>query len=61
MKDSELLSVLQQAIDEKVLPTPIEMVMSTFWFVTFFGSLVSAVTAWIAQRPLPERRNRPNN
>jgi membrane associated rhomboid family serine protease len=61
MKDSELLSVLQHAIDEKALPTPIEMVMSTFWFVTFFGSLVSAIIAWIAQRPLPERRNRPNN
>ena len=61
MKDSELLSVLQHAIDEKVLPTPIEMVMSTFWFVTFFGSLVSAITAWIAQRPLPQRRNRSNN
>lgn len=61
MKDSELLGVLQKAIDEKALPTPIEMVMSVFWFVTFTGSLLSALTAWIAQRPLPGRRNRPNN
>jgi len=56
MKDSEMLRVLQLAIDKKALPTPIELVMSVFWFVTFAGSLVSAATAGIAHRPLPQRR-----
>ena len=61
MKDSELLGALQHAINEKILPTPIEMVMSVFWFVTFVGSLVSALTALLAQRPLPDRHKHRNN
>lgn len=56
MQDRAFLDVLQRAIDERALPTPIEMVMSVFWFVSFGGSLVSAMTALIAQRPLPDKR-----
>ena len=56
MQDKAILDVLQRAIDERALPTPIEMVMSVFWFVTFGGSLVSALTALFAQRPLPDKR-----
>ena len=56
MKDSEMLEAVQFAIDRKILPTPIEMVTSMFWFVTFAGSLLSALTALIAQRPLPGKR-----
>lgn len=52
MRDSEMLHVLQRMVDEKLLPTPIEMVFNVFWFVTFFGSLMSALTALIARRPL---------
>ena len=58
MKDSEMLKTLQCAIDEKLLPTPIEMVTSVFWFVTFTGSLVSALTALIAQRQLPDKHRK---
>ena len=58
MKDSEMLKTLQFAIDEKLLPTPIEMVTSVFWFVTFTGSLVSALTALIAQRQLPDKHRK---
>ena len=50
--DSEVLRVLQRMVDEKLLPTPIEAVFNAFWFVSFFGSLSSAVTALIAQRRL---------
>jgi hypothetical protein len=57
MKDSEMLRVLQMMIDKKMLPTPIEMVFNVFWFVAFFGSVISAITALIAQRSLPRRRN----
>lgn len=58
MKDSEMLHVLEVAIKEKALPSPIEMVMSVFWFVTFGGSLVSAVTAAVAQRALPDKHRK---
>ena len=53
--DSEVLRVLQRMVDEKLLPTPIEAVFNASWFITFFGSLVSAITALIAQRKLPKR------
>ncbi len=53
--DSEVLRVLQRMVGEKLLPTPIEAVFNAFWFITFFGSLVSAITALIAQRKLPKR------
>ena len=55
MQDRAILDVLQRAIEERALPSPIEMVMSIFWFVTFGGSVVSALTALIAQRPLRDR------
>ena len=58
MKDSELVHVLQVAIDQKALPTPIQMVMSIFWFISFGGSLVSAVTALFARRPLPDKHRK---
>ncbi len=58
MQDSEMLQVIKRAIDEKMLPTPIETVFNAFWFITFAGSLLSALTALAAQRPLrrPGRR-----
>ena len=34
------------------------MVTSVFWFVTFTGSLVSALTALIAQRQLPDKHRK---
>lgn len=48
-KDNELLQVMQRAIDNDALPTPIEMVMNTFWMVTFSGCLMSAITAAFAK------------
>lgn len=58
LRDSDLVHVLQRMVNEKLLPTPIEMVFNMFWFVTFGGSLTSAVTALLARRPL-NRRQRP--
>ena len=55
MKDSEMLHVLQRMVDDHLLPSPIQMVFDVFWFVTFGGCLISAITALIAQRPLPRR------
>lgn len=48
-KDNELLQVMQRAIDTGALPSPIEMVTSTFWLVTFSGCLMSAITAAFAK------------
>ena len=56
MRDSDMLVVLQRMVKEKLLPTPIEMVFNVFWFVTFFGSLMSALTAMVAKRPLKRRQ-----
>lgn len=55
-RDSEMLRVIERAVDEKLLPTPIEAVFNAFWFISFGGSLLSAITALIAQRPLKKHR-----
>ena len=39
-------------VNEKLLPTPIEAVFNAFWFITFGGSITSAITALIAGRRL---------
>lgn len=57
MKDSELLMVLKRMVDEKLLPTPIEAVFNAFWFITFGGSITSAITALIAGRSLKKKIN----
>ena len=55
MADNEMLRVLQQAMNKRLLPSPIETVFNAFWFVAFAGSVVSAITAVIARRPLKRR------
>ena len=59
MRDSEFLLVLKRMVNEKLLPSPIEMVFNVFWFVTFIGSVTSAITALIAQRSIkrPTKKN----
>lgn len=56
MRDSEMLEILQKMVDRRLLPTPIETIFNAFWFITFGGCLVSAVTALVARRSLPKRR-----
>lgn len=56
MQDSDVLRVLQRMVDEKLLPTPIEAVFNAFWFITFGGSITSAITALIAGRTLKIKR-----
>jgi len=50
MRDSKLLHILQRTVDERLLPSPIETVFNAFWFISFGGSLTSAITALLAQR-----------
>ena len=52
MHDSEMVNVLQRMVDERKLPTPIEMVFNVFWFITFGGCITSAITALVARRSL---------
>jgi hypothetical protein len=55
MKDSDVLLVLRRLVDEHLMPSPIQTVFNAFWFVTFGGSMVSAITALIAQRKLKKQ------
>ena len=52
---SEMLRVLQQAMNKRLLPTPIETVFNAFWFVTFGGCITSAITAILARRSIKKR------
>ena len=52
MRDSEFLRILQRMVEERRLPPPIEVVFNAFWFITFAGSVTSAITALLAQRKL---------
>ena len=58
MRDSDILRVIKRMVDERLMPSPIEMVFNAFWFVTFFGSITSAITALVARRPLRRYRKR---
>lgn len=50
MRDGELVKALQLMVDRHILPTPIEMVFSMFWLVSFLGSVTSAITALIVKK-----------
>lgn len=52
VKLADFLDVMQKMVDQNALPSPIEMVFNMFWFVTFSGSVLSAVTAAFASRRL---------
>ena len=52
----EMMHVLQRMIDEQLMPSAIDTVMSMFWFITFGGSVLSAITALIARRDIKPRR-----
>ena len=55
-QNSEVLTVLKHLVEEKLLPRPIEAVFNTFWFITFTGSISSAVTALIAGLRIKKRK-----
>lgn len=55
MRDSELLHVVRRMVDERLMPPPIEMVINTFWLVSFLGSITSAVTALAARHRITKR------
>jgi len=57
MADNDVLQTLQQMVDKGMLPTPIEAVVNAYWFITFCGSMLSAVTAWLARLPI-RRKNK---
>lgn len=49
IKGSDIVVGMQRAIEEKLLPTPIEFVFQMIWITTFFGSLLSLLTALIVR------------
>lgn len=56
-RDGEVVKTLQMMIDKRMMPTPIESVFNAFWFITFGGSVLSAITAAIARRTIKSRRH----
>ena len=46
---AEAGKILRDVIEQGALPSPIQMVMSLFWFTTFGGSVLSALTAVLAR------------
>lgn len=57
--DKELVQIIKRMVDEKLMPSPIEIVMSMYWLVTFMGSLISAITAIFAHRSINRRPRQP--
>ena len=55
-RDGDMVKMLQTMVDEHLMPTPIEAVFNAFWFISFGGSLLSAITAVIARRQIKNRR-----
>ncbi len=49
LKDSEIVTVMKQAIDQKLLPSPIQFVFQMMWLTTFLGSILSIFIALIAK------------
>lgn len=49
IKGTDLVIGMQRAIEEKLLPTPIQFVFQMIWVTTFFGSLLSLLTALIVR------------
>ena len=55
--DQPTVDLIRDLVDKRLMPTPIDMVFSIFWFLSFGGSLVSALTAIIA-RSTPVRHRK---
>jgi len=47
---TEMAQTMRDMLDKGLVPQSIDMVLSMFWFVSFFGSVLSAFTAWLARR-----------
>ncbi len=43
------IGLMQEMIDKKLLPTPMEFVVSMIWTTAFLGSLTSLVVAWMVR------------
>ena len=56
LRDSSMVQTMRMAMQEGLLPTPIEYVVQMFWMTSFVGSLLSALLAVPAVR-LPARRS----
>ena len=50
--NSEIIEVMQKALDQGALPLPIDYAMTGFWLASFLGSVASLFTAAIAQRKI---------
>ncbi|MDD2961421.1 MAG: DUF4199 domain-containing protein [Muribaculaceae bacterium] len=49
MKDAEFVKIIQQAIDQHLLPSAIQIVIQMIWFTIFSGSLLSLLLSAIVR------------
>ena len=56
--DSRFVDTLRLMVEKQLMPNAIQIVFSAFWFISFGGSLISALTALFAQKPLNRRQQR---
>jgi len=54
MQNADMVNVLQKAIDNGDLPTPIQFVMEMIWITLMLGSVVSAPLALLARLGKPK-------
>lgn len=49
MKGLEFITVMEQAVNQRLLPTAIQFVIQMIWMTTFFGSLLSMAVSLIVR------------
>ena len=54
-QNSEMVSMMQQAVKNGILPTPIEFSVEMLWMTSFCGSLLSAVLSAVARKRHPQQ------
>lgn len=48
-KNSDVANILQEAIKQKMIPSPIQVVMQMIWFTALTGSILSAILSSIVR------------
>lgn len=52
---SEMVSVMQMAVDKGILPSPIEFSMEMLWVTAFFGSVLSMILSAVIRKRYPKQ------
>ena len=61
LQENEMMNLARQGFENGAIPSPIEMVIQTMWANVFFGSLLSMIVAWPANRKRIASQNDTDN